>query len=123
MFFNLLISYPWSLVVHQNIQMVAIGVGAGLGSYLAWLNSSFRWYWILGVLALVLTGSTLGAYFGRAYGPGADLSYWWGRYAVDNTIHLCAATAGISISTAIGLGLQIRTTVHRKAQGMGRGWY
>ena len=73
LFLNLLIGYPWSLAVHQNIQMVAIGVGAGLGTYLAWFNSTLRWYWILGALVLVLTGSTIGAYLGLAYGPGVVL--------------------------------------------------
>ena len=121
-FLNAFLGYPWSLAVHQNIQMVSIGIGAGLGSYLAWVNPTHRWYWILGGLALVLTGSTLGAFLGRAYGPGVDPSYWWTRFAVDTTIPLGAAIAGISISTAIGLGGQLRTTVHRKVQGMRRNW-
>ena len=36
--FNLLIEYPWSLEVHLNAHIVAIGAGAGIGAYLAWLN-------------------------------------------------------------------------------------
>ena len=108
MVFNLLISYPWSLELHQNIQMMGVALGAGLGAYLAWMDSSLRWYWILITAAVVLVGSAAGAYLGRAYGRGVDPSYWWSRYAVDNTIHLGAATGGLIVSTTIGLAAQIR---------------
>jgi len=123
LFLNLLIGYQWSLAIHQNIQMVAIGTGAGLGAYLAWLNSNLRWYWILGTLALVVAASTLGAYVGRAYGHGVDPTYLWSRSAVDNAIHLGAAIAGVLISTAIGLAGQIYTANFRSAEGVGRRWF
>ena len=107
-FFNLSIGYPWPLVLHQNIQMMGIALGATLGAYLAWMDSTLRWYWILLMAGMVLAGCAAGAYLGRAYGPGVDPSYWWSRYAVDNTIHLGAATGGVIVATAIGLASEIR---------------
>jgi hypothetical protein len=107
-FFNISIGYPWSLPLHQNIQMMGIATGASLGAYLAWMDSTQRWYWILVAAAAVFVGAAIGAYLGRAYGPGVDTTYWWSRYAVDNTIHLGAATGGIVVATTIGLATQIR---------------
>ena len=106
MFLNILIGYPWALSIHQNIQMVAIGIGGGLGPYLAWMNSTLRWYWIVGSIALVMAGGTAGAYLGRAYGPGVDPTYWWSRYAVDPIIYLIAAIGGIAVATLVGWGSQ-----------------
>ena len=110
MVLNILIGYPWPLAVHQHIQMVAIGIGGGLGPYLAWMNSTLRWYWIGGSIALVLAGSTAGAFLGRTYGPGVDPTYWWSRYAVDPTIYLFAAIGGIAVATLIGWGSQFLIT-------------
>jgi len=123
LFLNLLLGYHWPLAIHQSIQMVTIGAGAGLGAYLAWLNSNLRWYWILGTLALVVAASTLGAYAGRAYGPGIDPTYVWSRSAVDNAIHVGAAIAGVLISTTIGLAGQIYIANFRSAEGVGRRWF
>ena len=122
-FLNLLLGYHWPLAIHQNIQMVAIGTGAGLGAYLAWSNSNLRWYWILGTLVLVVAASTLGAYIGRAYGPGIDPTHLWSQSAVDHAIHVGAAIAGVLISTAIGLAGQIYIANLRRSEGVGRRWF
>ncbi len=108
MIFNLLISYPWSLELHQHLQMLGIGLGASLGAYLVWMDSTLRWFCTLIAAAVVWAGGAAGAYLGRAYGPGVDSSYWWSRFAVDTTIYLAAATSGIIVSTIIGLATQIR---------------
>ncbi|HEU0021476.1 MAG TPA: hypothetical protein VFR55_07375 [Dehalococcoidia bacterium] len=105
--FNLLLGFPWSLGVHANIHLVAIGLGAGTGAYLGWMNFSINRYWGLVILSIVLTASVAGVYLGRAYGPGVDPTYWWSRYAVDTTIHLAAAGSGTVAATAIGLTHQI----------------
>ncbi len=100
---NLLLGFPWPFLVHQNIQVIGIGLGAGIAAYLAWANFSLRWYWIVGSLLLVLGGSTVGAYLGDIYGPGPDPTYWWSRYASDKTVYLTAAIGGLAISTTLGL--------------------
>lgn len=110
MVLNTLIGFPWSLTVHQNIQMVAIGLGGGLGPYLAWTNWTLRRHWMVGNLVLVLAAGTAGAYLGRAYGPGVDATYWWSRFAVDPTIYLIAAIGGLAVATLIGLGSKFLIT-------------
>ena len=101
--FNLLIGYPWPQLVHQNIHIVGVGLGAGFGAYLAWMNLRLRWYLVLGFLLLVLIAGVTGAYIGHFYGPGVDPTYWWSRFAVDTTIHLSAAIGGIIVATLLGL--------------------
>ena len=101
--FNLFIGYPWAHTVHQNIHIIGIGVGAGIGAYFAWMNLDRRWYFVLRAVVIVLAGGVAGAYLGRYYGPGADSTYWWGRYATDNTIHVVAAALSTGIATTLGL--------------------
>jgi len=105
--FNLLVGFPWSQGIHVNLHLVAIGLGAGIGAYLGWMNFGISRFWGLVILAIVLTASVVGVYLGRAYGPGVDPTYWWSRYAVDTAIHLSAAICGTFAATAIGLTHQI----------------
>ena len=51
--------------------MVAIGIGGGLGPYLAWTNWTLKRRWMVG--SLVLAGSTAGAYLGHAYLPAPSV--------------------------------------------------
>jgi hypothetical protein len=104
---NLMLGFPWSQLMHVNIHLVAIGLGAGIGAYLGWINFSLNRYWGSAILVLVLTASVVGVYLGRAFGPGVDPTYWWARFAVDTTIHLTAAVGGTIVATIIGLGQQI----------------
>jgi hypothetical protein len=73
--FNLAIGYPWSQAVHQNIILIGIGVGAGIGAYLGWMSLSPRWYLLLGWAMLVLAGGIAGAYLASIYGSGVDPTY------------------------------------------------
>jgi hypothetical protein len=114
--FNLAIGYPWSLPVHQNIHLVGIGVAAGIGAYLSWMNLDRRWYWMLGWTALVLAGGIAGVYVGRFYGPGVDPTYWWSRFATDTTIHLSAAAVSTAVATILGLIDLVYTRADLKAK-------
>jgi hypothetical protein len=115
--FNLSIGYPWTQSVHQNIHFISIGVGAGIGSYLGWMNLERHWYFILGLGTLVLVGGIAGAYLGRFYGPGAATGYWWSRFATDSTIHLVAAALSTGVATALGLADLMYTRTRLKARG------
>jgi hypothetical protein len=101
--FNLSVGYPWSLAVHQNIHLIFIGAGAGLGAYLCWMPLNFRWYSALSWAGLALAGGIGGAYLGHFYGPGVDPTYWWSPFATDTTIHLSAT--GVSVAAAAALGV------------------
>ena len=101
--FNLLIGFPWELTVHQHIQYVGIGIGAGLGAYLAWVGLQQPWYVISASLLLVVLGGIGGAYLGLAYGPGVDQTYWWSRFATDTTVHLAAGVLSTVVATVLGL--------------------
>ena len=114
--FNLAIGFPWSQAVHQNIILIGIGVGAGIGAYLAWMSLSPRWYLLLGWVMLVLAGGIVGAYLGSIYGPGVDPTYWWSRFATDPTIYLSAAALSTIVATILGLINDICTTARRRAE-------
>ena len=106
--FNLLLGYPWHSSVHQNIQVICIGMGAGIASYLAWPNFSFRKRWIAGTLFLILIGAILGAYIGDIYGHGPAPTYWWSRFATDKVVYPSAAIGGIIVSVVLGLFRELR---------------
>jgi hypothetical protein len=114
--FNLASGYPWSQSVHLNIHLIGIGVGAGIGAYLAWMSLGPRWHLILGWAMLVLAGGIAGAFLGRIYGPGVDPTYWWSRFATDTTIHLSAAALSTIVATILGLINDICTTARRRAE-------
>lgn len=106
-FFNILAEFPWDLDVHKNIVVVGIGLGGGAGAYLAWMNSGNNVFTNLGILLLVLLGSTAGSYIGHIYGPGVNPDDFRELFAIDSTIHFSAATGGIIVSTIVGLVHQI----------------
>ena len=106
--FNLLLGYPWHPYVHQNIQVIGIGLGAGIASYLAWPNFSFTKRWIAGTLFLIFIGAVLGAYIGDIYGPGPEPTYWWSRFATDKVVYLSAALGGMTVSVLLGLFRELR---------------
>ena len=113
--FNLLIGYPWPQEVHQHINFVSIGAGAGVGAYLGWINLNHRQRLMVGILLLVVVSGVVGVYLGRAYSPGVDTSYWWSRFATDTRVYLSGASLAIVVATAIGLIDQVVRLKSRNA--------
>ncbi len=101
--FNAFAGYPWSLDIHRNIYLVGIGLGAGVGAYLGWINLTSRRYVIFAFFLLVLAAGVAGAYLGFLYGQRAEPGYLGRHYAIDNSIHFGATIGGIIFSTALGL--------------------
>jgi hypothetical protein len=102
--------------VHQNIHLIGIGVGAGIGAYLGWMSLGPRWYLVLGWAMLVLAGGIAGAFLASVYGPGVDPTYWWSRFATDTTIHLSAAVLSTVVATILGLINDIRIKARQRAE-------
>lgn len=101
--FNAMIGYPWSGDIHLNIYFVSIGLGAGLGAYVGWMNLAAARYLIIGSLVLVVVGGVVGSYIGLNYGQNVDPNYLGRSYAIENGLHFGAATGAILVSTALGL--------------------
>ena len=110
--FNNFIGFPWSLEVHRNIYIVGIGLGAGVGAYLGWVNLSERWYLVVGTVALVLLGGLVGVYIGYEYGKVVEPSYLGRRYTVDNYLHWFAPLGAIIVATILGLIGEKRRHMH-----------
>ena len=104
--FNLLSEYPWSFVVHFNIQLVFIGVAAGIGANLGWISLRWSRYYSLTMWVVVCAAAVAGVYGAHNFGPGVTESYWWSRFAMDTTIHITAAVTGTLVATAIGVTQQ-----------------
>lgn len=85
--FNAFAGYPWSVEVHRNIYLVSIGLGAGAGAYLAWINLTSQRSLTIAFILLVLAGGVAGAYLGFLYGQRAEPVTLGRRYAIDNSIH------------------------------------
>jgi hypothetical protein len=121
--FNLSVSYPWPLWVHQNLHFMSIGMAAGLGAFLGWMHLGRRWYLSMGAVLLVLAGGVGGAYLGRYYGPGVDPTYWWSRFSLDTTVHLAAAALSTGIASLLGLIdlLQTRALLRNRKRGIHSG--
>lgn len=100
---NAMLGYPWDPALHYNIEVVGIGLGGGLGAYLAWMNLEVRWFFVIGAILLVLGSGVAGAYLGQEYGKVVEPNYL-GRFAtIDNNIHFGAAVGGIVVASALGL--------------------
>ena len=107
--FNAMIGYPWAVDIHLNIYFVSIGLGAGLGAYVGWINLTVRRYLMIGSLFLVMLGGIVGSYIGLIYGQNVDPNYMGRSYAIENGLHFGAATGAILVSTALGLFNTIKT--------------
>ena len=107
--FNAMIGYPWAGDIHLNIYFVSIGLGAGLGAYVGWMNLTTTRYLIIGSLVLVVLGGIGGTYIGLVYGQNVDPNYLGRSYAIENGLHFGAATGAILVSTALGLFNEIKT--------------
>ena len=107
--FNAMIGYPWTRDIHLNIYFVSIGLGAGLGAYVGWMNLTAPRHLIIGSLVLVMVGGILGSYIGLVYGQNVDPNYLGRSYAIENGLHFGAAAGAILVSTALGLFNTIKT--------------
>ena len=106
--FNAMVGYSWAPDFHATIFLFGIGIGAGLGAYIGWVNLSLRWYSIAGSVLLVLLGGIAGTYIGSVYGQNVDPTVLGQRATVVNTIHWGAAIGAIAVSTTIGLINEVR---------------
>ncbi len=104
--FNLLSEYPWSFTVHFNIQLVFIGVAAGIGANLGWISLRWSRYYSWTTWVVVCAAAVAGVYGAHNFGPGVADDYWWSRFAMDTTIHITAAVTGTLVATAIGVTQQ-----------------
>ncbi len=98
-----MLGFSWEIELQRNLYLVWIGLGAGVGSYLGWMNLTTRRALILGFLAIVVLGGILGAYMGFIYGQRVDPGYLGRRYTLDSSIHFGAAIGGIVTATVLGL--------------------
>ena len=105
--FNAMLGYPWSAEFHLNIYIIGIGIGAGIGAYLGWVNMNIRRPLVVGTVVLVLAAGVAGAYLGLEYGQIADPSYLGRRYTIENMLHWIAPVTAIIASTILGMGTQM----------------
>ena len=108
--FNAMVGYPWDANVHLAIYVVSIGLGAGLGAWVGWINLSLRWYIVALTILMVLVGGILGSVLGNLYGlEFIGPTYLGERDTRVNITHFGAAFGAISVSTAFGLYYHFRT--------------
>jgi hypothetical protein len=107
--FNALTELPWPLMVHLNIYLVGIGLGAGTGGYLCWMVLNLRWYWLAASVLIVLLGGIAGTYAGYAYGQSAEVTYLGRAHTINNMAHMGAAIGGAGVATILGVVNEIRT--------------
>ena len=107
---NAMIGYPWLGNTFFSIYIVGVGIGAGMGAYLAWINLDMRWYLItitvLVILAAGVAGSTVGyVYWEPLYGE----NYLGPRDSQINATHFWAPIGAIIIATLVGLYFHFRS--------------
>lgn len=108
--FNAMVGYPWDANVHLAIYVVSIGLGAGLGAWVGWINLSLRWYIVALTILMVLVGGIVGSVLGNLYGlEFIGPTYLGERDTRVNITHFGAAFGAISVSTVIGLYYHFRT--------------
>ena len=107
--FNQLAGFAWDADVHRNIYLVGIGLGAGVGAYVAWMNLTSRWYVTGASLLLAVIGGIAGTYIGLVYGGTIDPTYLGQKATIVNTSHWGAVVGGIAVATALGVFNEIRT--------------
>ncbi len=107
--FNQLVGYAWDGNVHLNIYLVGIGLGAGLGAYVAWMNLTSRWYLLGASVLLAVLGGIVGTYLGAEYGQNIEATYMGQRATIVNNSHWGTAIGGIAVVTCLGVFNEIRT--------------
>ena len=108
--FNALVGYPWTGQVHLLIYVFGIGLGAGIGAYMGWINLNLRWYLVALSVLLALAGGVIGSFVGNFYWDTfTSESYLGARDTRVNITHFGAAIGAIVVSTALGLYYHFQT--------------
>lgn len=108
--FNAMVGYPWTANVHLAIYVCGIGLGAGLGAYMTWINLGVRWYIVAMTIALVIAAGVAGSAIGNSYWSFfTDASYMGARDTRVNVTHFGGAISAIVVSTLFGLYYHFRT--------------
>ena len=95
--------FPWAIEVQRNMYLLWIGLGAGAGAYVGWMNLTSRRSLMIAFMVLVIIGGIAGAYLGFLYGQRVEDSYLGSRYTLDSAIHFGAAIGAIVTATVLGL--------------------
>ncbi len=98
-----MVGFPWAIELQRNMYLVWIGLGAGIGGYLGWMNLTSRRSLLIAFLVLVIVGGIAGAYLGFLYGQRVEPGYLGRRYTLDSSIHFGTAIGAIVTATALGL--------------------
>ena len=105
-----LVGYPGTREVFLSIYLGGIGLGAGLGAYLGWINLSLRWYIVALSVLLVIMGGIAGSVLGNLYGlEFIGPTYLGVRDTLVNISHFGAVFGAVIVSTIIGLYHHFRT--------------
>ena len=108
--FNELVGYPWTLAAHRGIYVAGIGLGAGLGAYVGWINLSLSRPMIALTVMLVIVGGIAGSNLGNTYGLDfIDPTYLGARDTQINLTHFGGTFGAIIVSTGFGLYYHFRT--------------
>lgn len=108
--FNALVGYPWPGAVHIGIYVACIGLGAGVGAYVGWINLSLGRHIVALTILLVLAGGIAGSALGNLYGlEFIGPSYLGERDTRVNITHFGAVFGAIIVSTIFGLYYHFRT--------------
>ena len=107
---NAMIGYPWVGSTFFALYIAGVGMGAGLGAYLAWINLSMRWYFAIGTVLVILGAGIVGSTIGYVYWePLFGENYLGPRDSQINATHFWAPIGAIAASTLIGLYFHFRT--------------
>ncbi len=108
--FNAMVGYPWPASIHLSIYIAGIGLGAGLGAYVGWINLSMRWYVVILTFLLVLVAGIVGSTLGNVYWEYLlGETYLGPRDSRVNATHFGAAVGAIAVSSVLGLYYHFRT--------------
>ncbi len=107
---NAMIGYPWVGNTFFAIYIAGVGMGAGLGAYLAWINLSVRWYTVIVTVCVILGAGIAGSAIGYVYWEQVfGENYLGPRDSQINATHFWAPIGAIVVSTLVGLYCHFRT--------------